>query len=59
MAQKKEIEADVPKAMSNDYECLGFDNPTFSTFQASDGTDATAELGGGDEEKVNLADDSL
>ena len=62
MAKKKEVEADVPPAMSNDYECLGFDNPSFTTFQSSDDTATTAEVGGGgggDEEKVDLADDPL
>ena len=55
---KKEVEADMPPAVTNDYECLGFDNPTFTSFQSSDDTATTAKLEGSDE-KIDLADDSL
>ena len=58
VAKKKELEADMPPAVTNDYECLGFDNPTFTSFQSSDDTATTAKLEGSDE-KIDLADDSL
>ena len=58
VAKKKEVEADVPPAISNDYECVGFDNPSFTGLQSND-TVTTTEVGGGDGEKVDLADDSL
>ena len=53
----EEVETDVPPAMSSDYECLGFDDPSFSTIHSRDDTATTAKVGGGegDEEK----DDSL
>ena len=61
VAKKKAVEADVlPAASSNDYECVGFDNPTFAAAQSAD-TDKVEETTTkvkGDEEKLDLADDS-
>lgn len=58
VAKKKEVEADVPPAVTNDYECLGFENSSFAGLQSSDDTATTAKLEDSDEKK-NLADDSL
>ncbi len=56
-AKEKAVEADVlpAAASSNDYECVGFDNPTFAAAQPTE-ADETVE---GDEEKVDLKDDSI
>ena len=64
VAEKKAVEADVlPAASSNDYECVGFDNPIFAKFAAAqpadtDKVEETTTKVKGDEEKLDLADDS-
>ena len=58
---KKSVEADVlPVSSYNDYECFGFDNPTFVAAQPTDIDEAeeTATEVEGDEQKVDLANDS-
>ena len=47
VAKKKAIEADLPSSgatSSNDYECVGFDNPSFSTVQSRQDGTTVAEL---------------
>lgn len=59
VAEKKAVEADVlPAAASNDYECVGFDNPTFAAAQPTE-ADETITKVERDEEKVDLKDDSI
>lgn len=60
VAEKKAVEADVLPAAtsSNDYECVGFDNPTFAAAQPTE-ADETITKVEGDEEKVDLNDDSI
>ena len=62
VAEKKAVEADVLLAtVSNDYECVGFDNPTFGAAQPTDidEADETTTKVEGDEEKVDLTEDSI
>ena len=62
VAKKKAVEADVsPATLSNDYECIGFDNPNFGAARPTDidETDETITKVGGDKEKVDLTDDSI
>ena len=55
--KEKAIEADLPPAIaSNDYECVGFNNPSFASVQLGD--DATVTELGDREEKTNVAEDS-
>ena len=59
VAEKRAVEADVPPAAtSNDYECVGFDNPTFAAAQPTN-IDETVTNVEGDEEKVDLTGDSV
>lgn len=62
VAEKKAVEADVlPAAVSNDYECVGFDNPNFGAAQPTniDEADETTTKMEGDEEKIDLTEDSI
>ena len=53
----KAIEADIPPTIaSNDYECVGFNNPSFASVQS--GNDATVTELVDSEEKTDLAEDS-
>ena len=63
MAKKKAVEADLNlpptlQAASNDYECVGFDNPAFGRIQSPDGANVAAEQ---EDEyiKVDQAEDSI
>lgn len=62
VVKKKTVEADVPPAtLSNDYECIGFDNPNFGAAAPTDidEADETITKVEGDEEKVDPTDDSM
>ena len=60
IAKDKATEAAAPPAtLSNDYECVGFDNPSFTAAKPSDEADDTITELGGNEEKVDLTDDSI
>lgn len=55
--KEKAIEADIPPAIaSNDYECVGFNNPSFASIQSGDDA-KVAELVDS-EEKTDVAEDS-